>query len=70
MINKIIQRIVPITAITLLTGFFRYAVTPEIRPITNNIIPIQLSQPNNGTKPKRTNTKPTIAKTNAPIKSS
>ena len=56
------HKIVPITATPLLIGFFLCAETPEIIPTTRKIIPIQFSQPNKGTKPIKTNTKPKIAK--------
>ena len=53
---------VPITATPLLIGFFLCAEPPEIIPTTKKIIPIQFSQPNNGTKPTKTNMNPKIAK--------
>ena len=61
-IKRIMHKIVPITATPLLIGFFLCAETPEIIPTTRKIIPIQFSQPNKGTKPIKTNTKPKIAK--------
>ena len=54
------HKMVPITATPLLIGFFLCAETPEIIPTTRKIIPIQFSQPNKGTKPIKTNTKPKI----------